>query len=147
MPILPSSTKFRRRATHIVHHDRVRTRRENASDGMAKIGPVRGNTVSVCGGRYDPSTSITPAALAPPFAGLPAATSSGGSADVHGVRATRSISYLFESSRRRGDERAWWGTLGIDPLPIAAALWARTHAVNSAAAELAGDMNGPTNRG
>jgi hypothetical protein len=44
---------------------------------------------------------------------------------------------------RRGDERAWWGTQGIDPLPIAAALWARTHAVDSAAAELAGDMNEP----
>jgi hypothetical protein len=42
---------------------------------------------------------------------------------------------------RRGDERAWWGTQGIDPLPIAAALWERTH---SAAAELAGDVNEPT---
>ena len=40
---------------------------------------------------------------------------------------------------RRGDERAWWGTQGIDPLPIAAALWERTHS-----AELAGDMNEPT---
>ena len=44
---------------------------------------------------------------------------------------------------RRGDERAWWGTQGIDPLPIAAALWERTHAVDSAVAELAGDMNEP----
>ena len=45
---------------------------------------------------------------------------------------------------RRGHERAWWGTQGIDPLPIAAALWERTHAVDSAAADLAGDMNEPT---
>src|SRR5262249_30049221 len=30
---------------------------------------------------------------------------------------------------RRGDERAWWGKQGIDPLPIAIALWDRTHAV------------------
>jgi hypothetical protein len=36
---------------------------------------------------------------------------------------------------RRGNERAWWGTQGIDPLPIAAALWERTHAVDSAAAD------------
>jgi hypothetical protein len=45
---------------------------------------------------------------------------------------------------RRGDERAWWGTHGIDPLPFATALWARTHAVDSAAAELAGDIDGLT---
>jgi len=44
---------------------------------------------------------------------------------------------------RRGDERAWWGTQAIDPLPIAAALWARTHAIDSIAAELAGDQNDP----
>jgi hypothetical protein len=44
---------------------------------------------------------------------------------------------------RRGDERAWWGKQGIDPLPIAAALWESTHAVDSAAAELAGDTNEP----
>jgi hypothetical protein len=45
---------------------------------------------------------------------------------------------------RRGDERAWWGTQGIDPLSFAAALWERTHAVDSTAAELAGDKIGPT---
>jgi hypothetical protein len=45
---------------------------------------------------------------------------------------------------RRGDERAWWGKQGFDPLPIAAALWDRAHAVDSAAAELAGDLNEPT---
>jgi hypothetical protein len=44
---------------------------------------------------------------------------------------------------RRGDERAWWEKQGIDPLPFAAALWARTHAVDSTAADLAGDMNEP----
>jgi ERF superfamily len=45
---------------------------------------------------------------------------------------------------RRGDERAWWDKQEIDPLPIAAALWERTHAVDSAAAELAGDTNEPS---
>jgi hypothetical protein len=45
---------------------------------------------------------------------------------------------------RRGDERAWWSKQGIDPLPIAATLWERTHAVDSADAELAGDMTEPT---
>jgi ERF superfamily len=45
---------------------------------------------------------------------------------------------------RRGDERAWWGKQGIDPLAVAAALWERTHALDSAAAELAGDMNALT---
>jgi hypothetical protein len=45
---------------------------------------------------------------------------------------------------RRGDERAWWGKQGIDPLPIAAALWERTHAVDSAAAETAVDRTEPT---
>jgi hypothetical protein len=34
---------------------------------------------------------------------------------------------------RRGNERAWWGKQGIDPLPIAASLWERTHAVASVA--------------
>jgi hypothetical protein len=33
---------------------------------------------------------------------------------------------------RRGSERAWWRNKGIDPLPIAAILWARTHATESA---------------
>jgi hypothetical protein len=45
---------------------------------------------------------------------------------------------------RRGDERAWWDKQGIDPLPIAAALWERTHAVDSAAAETAVDRSEPT---
>jgi hypothetical protein len=42
---------------------------------------------------------------------------------------------------RRGDERAWWDKHGIDPLPVAAALWERTHAADSSAAEPACDMN------
>jgi hypothetical protein len=29
---------------------------------------------------------------------------------------------------RRGDERAWWQKQGIDPLAVAASLWAKTHA-------------------
>jgi hypothetical protein len=45
---------------------------------------------------------------------------------------------------QRGDERAWWRTQGFDPLPFAAALWERTHTVDSAAAELAGDIDGLT---
>jgi hypothetical protein len=36
---------------------------------------------------------------------------------------------------RRGNERAWWKGKGIEPLPIAASLWARTHAIEPAAAE------------
>ena len=42
---------------------------------------------------------------------------------------------------KRGDERTWWEKQGIDPLPIAASLLKRTHAVDAAAAELAGDVN------
>jgi hypothetical protein len=30
---------------------------------------------------------------------------------------------------RRGNERAWWQSKGIDPLAIATRLWARTHPV------------------
>ena len=47
---------------------------------------------------------------------------------------------------RRGDERAWWRTHGIDPLRIAATLWQTTHAVDSVTAELAGEMNGLAKR-
>ena len=43
---------------------------------------------------------------------------------------------------RRGDERVWWEKQGIDPLAIAAGLWERTHAVDSAAADVAGHING-----
>ena len=35
---------------------------------------------------------------------------------------------------RRGNEHAWWQKKGIDPLPIAARLWARTHAIDTASA-------------
>jgi ERF superfamily len=40
---------------------------------------------------------------------------------------------------RRGNERVWWQSQGIDPLLIAANLWAKTHADSSAAAEFASD--------
>jgi len=30
---------------------------------------------------------------------------------------------------RRGNERAWWGSYGIEPLAITATLWSRTHAL------------------
>jgi hypothetical protein len=43
---------------------------------------------------------------------------------------------------RRGNERVWWQGQGIDPLPIAATLWARTHAV-AAEAEIVSDRNRP----
>jgi hypothetical protein len=39
---------------------------------------------------------------------------------------------------RRGNERAWWDSRGIDPLPIAANLWATTHEVASAADSIEG---------
>jgi hypothetical protein len=37
---------------------------------------------------------------------------------------------------RRGNERAWWNSQEIDPLPIAANLWATTHEFASAAADV-----------
>jgi hypothetical protein len=39
---------------------------------------------------------------------------------------------------RRGNERAWWQSQGIDPLVIAADLWGRKHAIEPAAAGLTG---------
>jgi hypothetical protein len=47
---------------------------------------------------------------------------------------------------RRGNERAWWQSQGIDPLPVAAKLWAKTHEFASATANMDGalraEMNG-----
>jgi ERF superfamily len=40
---------------------------------------------------------------------------------------------------RRGNERAWWERQVIDPLFIAATLWAKTHGIVPEAANLAGD--------
>ena len=37
---------------------------------------------------------------------------------------------------RRGNERLWWQNQGIDPLTVAATLWAKTHAVAPAEAEI-----------
>jgi hypothetical protein len=42
---------------------------------------------------------------------------------------------------RRGNERVWWQTQGIDPLPIATSLWEKTHAVAPAEAEIVGDRD------
>ena len=42
---------------------------------------------------------------------------------------------------RRGNERAWWQSQGIDPLAMAATLWERTHAAASVA--VAGDGDRP----
>jgi hypothetical protein len=38
---------------------------------------------------------------------------------------------------RRGNERAWWQIHTIDPLPVAARLWAMTHAVEDTEASMA----------
>jgi ERF superfamily len=48
---------------------------------------------------------------------------------------------------RRGDERTWWASQGIDPLAIAATLWGKTHSVAPLAdlageTELAANLNG-----
>jgi hypothetical protein len=47
---------------------------------------------------------------------------------------------------RRGNERAWWDSQGIDPLPVAAKLWAKTHGLAAGVANIAGaqraEMNG-----
>ena len=40
---------------------------------------------------------------------------------------------------RRGNERVWWQNQGIDPLVVAATLWARTHTIAPADAEIVGD--------
>jgi hypothetical protein len=45
---------------------------------------------------------------------------------------------------RRSNERAWWEKQEIDPLPVAANLWAKTHEIASAA-NLAGDTDLPAN--
>jgi hypothetical protein len=42
---------------------------------------------------------------------------------------------------RRSNERGWWQSQGIDPLAVAATLWARTHAVAPADAEIVGDRD------
>jgi ERF superfamily len=39
---------------------------------------------------------------------------------------------------RRGNERIWWGNQGIDPLPTAALLWAKTRTAEPAAATFSG---------
>jgi hypothetical protein len=42
---------------------------------------------------------------------------------------------------RRGNERVWWQNQGIDPLDVAATLWARTHAVASAETKIVDDRD------
>ena len=44
---------------------------------------------------------------------------------------------------RKGNERAWWEKQEIDPLPAAASLWAKTHAVSSAAINIDGENAQP----
>ena len=45
---------------------------------------------------------------------------------------------------RQGNERAWWRGHGIDPLDIAATLWARTNPLEPAEADIAGDTDLPS---
>jgi ERF superfamily protein len=45
---------------------------------------------------------------------------------------------------RRGNERAWWESHGIDPLSIAASLWGKTHTDGPADATMSGDRPAPT---
>jgi hypothetical protein len=44
---------------------------------------------------------------------------------------------------RKGNERAWWEKQEIDPLPAAASIWAKTHAVSSAAINIDGENAQP----
>jgi hypothetical protein len=46
---------------------------------------------------------------------------------------------------RRGNERVWWQSQGLDPLPIAAALWEKTHVVASEAGGMKDGVDGPIN--
>jgi hypothetical protein len=43
---------------------------------------------------------------------------------------------------RRGNERAWWQIQGIDPLVIAASLWAKTHATTATEIDRPANVNG-----
>jgi hypothetical protein len=42
---------------------------------------------------------------------------------------------------RRGDERAWWQNQEIEPLTVAATLWAKTHAAPQAETEIEGERD------
>jgi ERF superfamily len=44
---------------------------------------------------------------------------------------------------RKGNERAWWEKQEIDPLPVAARLWAKTHEFASAATNIDGERAQP----
>jgi hypothetical protein len=44
---------------------------------------------------------------------------------------------------RKGNERAWWEKQEIDPLPVAARLWAKTHGFASAATNIDGERAQP----
>jgi hypothetical protein len=61
------------------------------------------------------------------------------------ARALRVFQKRTVRLHRRGNERAWWQSQGIDPLAIAANLWANTHAAEPAAADVVGETDRPTN--
>ena len=44
---------------------------------------------------------------------------------------------------RKGNERAWWEKQAIDPLLVAASLWAKTHGFASAAIDIDGERAQP----
>jgi hypothetical protein len=45
---------------------------------------------------------------------------------------------------RRGNEQVWWQDQGIDPLVVAATLWAKTHAGTSVEANKPSNVDRPT---
>jgi hypothetical protein len=46
---------------------------------------------------------------------------------------------------RRGNERAWWESQGIDPVPVAANLWAKTHGFAAGGANVEGAQRAESN--
>ena len=62
--------------------------------------------------------------------------------DPHHVKFAVPICRLHHRElHRRGNERVWWQNQGIDPLVVAATLWARTHTVGPADAEIVVDTD------
>jgi hypothetical protein len=84
----------------------------------------------------------------------------GGACDAHHVKTAqprslgRKVSDEFtvplcrkhhQQLHRHGNERAWWQNQGIDPLPVAAALWQKSHPVSAAPMVTAHDLDEPGN--
>ena len=58
-------------------------------------------------------------------------------------RFTVPICRLHRELHRKGNERAWWEKQAIDPLLVAASLWAKTHAFASTATNINGESAQP----